>query len=207
MIDLLLDPLKNTEVQKMKKMVMILSLMGTLLLATACSEQTTKESEKDNEQVETDTSDEQAETETSVIIDEETGEEVEGEVEYVEAELPDKPEYNQIFSIFLDDKMEESFKKLVGDDLDIFRVTFQQITPVPTEDESLYAFHGYMPGLEGVAEGVVVFDDTGKMWAATSEGENVNFYSNSGDVNQHHPIIEDWRMSFFSGSPVVYKGQ
>jgi hypothetical protein len=207
MIDLLQDSLKNTEVQKMKKMVMILSLMGTLLLATACSEQTTKESEKDNEQVETKNPDDQAETDTSVIIDDETGEEVKGEVEYVEAELPDKPEYNQIFSIFLDDKMEESFKKLVGDDVDIFRVTFQQITPVPTDDESVYAFHGYMPGLEGVAEGVVIFDDTGKMWAATSEGENVNFYSNSGDVNQHHPIIEDWRMSFFSGSPVVYKGQ
>lgn len=203
MIDLLLDSLKNTEVQKMKKMVMILSLMGTLLLATACSEQTTKESEKENEQVET----EQAETDTSAVIDDETGEEITGDVEYVEAELPDKPEYNQIFSIFLDDKMEESFKKLVGDDLDIFRVTFQQITPVPTDDASVYAFHGYMPGLEGVAEGVVIFDDTGKMWAATSEGENVNFYSNSGDVNQHHPIIEDWRMSFFSGSPVVYKGQ
>jgi hypothetical protein len=207
MIDVLQDSLKNTEVQKMKKMVMILSLMGTLLLATACSEQTTKESEKDNEQVETKNPDDQAETDTSVIIDDETGEEVKGEVEYVEAELPDKPEYNQIFSIFLDDKMEESFKKLVGDDVDIFRVTFQQITPVPTDDESVYAFHGYMPGLEGVAEGVVIFDDTGKMWAATSEGENVNFYSNSGDVNQHHPIIEDWRMSFFSGSPVVYKGQ
>jgi hypothetical protein len=207
MIDLIQDSLKNTEVQKMKKMVMILSLMGTLLLATACSEQTTKESEKDNEQVETKNPDNQAETDTSVVIDDETGEEINGEVEYVEAELPDKPEYNQIFSIFLDDKMEESFKKLVGDDLDIFRVTFQQITPVPTDDESVYAFHGYMPGLEGVAEGVVIFDDTGKMWAATSEGENVNFYSNSGDVNQHHPIIEDWRMSFFSGSPVVYKGQ
>jgi hypothetical protein len=207
MIDLLLDTLKNTEVQKMKKMVMILSLMGTLLLATACSEQAATEGEKDIEQVETETIDEKVETETSVVIDEETGEEIEGEVEYIEAELPDKPEYNQIFSIFLDDSMEESFKKLVGDDLDIFRVTFQQITPVPTEDESLFAFHGYMPGLEGVAEGVVIFDDKGKIWAATSEGENVNFYSNSGDVNQHHPIIEDWRMSFFSGSPVVYKGQ
>jgi hypothetical protein len=203
MIDLLQDSLKNTEVQKMKKMVMILSLMGTLLLATACSEQATKESEEDNEQVES----EQAETDTSAVIDDETGEEITGDVEYVEAELPDKPEYNQIFSIFLDDQMEESFKKLVGDDLDIFRVTFQQITPVPTDDESVYAFHGYMPGLEGVAEGVIIFDEKGKMWAATSEGENVNFYSNSGDVNQHHPIIEDWRMSFFSGSPVVYKGQ
>jgi hypothetical protein len=203
MIDLLQDSLKNTEVQKMKKMVMILSLMGTLLLATACSEQAAKETEMDNEQVES----EQAETDTSAVIDDETAEEIPGDVEYVEAELPDKPEYNQIFSIFLDDEMEESFKKLVGDDLDIFRVTFQQISPVPTEDESVYAFHGYMPGLEGVAEGVVVFDDKGKMWAATSEGENVNFYSNSGDVNQHHPIIEDWRMSFFSGSPVVYKGQ
>ncbi|CAG9609976.1 hypothetical protein NEOCIP111885_03719 [Pseudoneobacillus rhizosphaerae] len=187
----------------MKKMVMILSLMGTLLLATACSEQATKETEKDNEQVES----EKAETDTSAVIDDETAEEIPGDVEYVEAELPDKPEYNQIFSIFLDDQMEESFKKLVGEDLDIFRVTFQQITPVPTDDESVYAFHGYMPGLEGVAEGVVIFDDKGKMWAATSEGENVNFYSNSGDVNQHHPIIEDWRMSFFSGSPVVYKGQ
>ncbi|WP_230498202.1 hypothetical protein [Pseudoneobacillus rhizosphaerae] len=203
MIDLLQDSLKNTEVQKMKKMVMILSLMGTLLLATACSEQATKETEKDNEQVES----EKAETDTSAVIDDETAEEIPGDVEYVEAELPDKPEYNQIFSIFLDDQMEESFKKLVGEDLDIFRVTFQQITPVPTDDESVYAFHGYMPGLEGVAEGVVIFDDKGKMWAATSEGENVNFYSNSGDVNQHHPIIEDWRMSFFSGSPVVYKGQ
>jgi hypothetical protein len=207
MIDLLQDSLKNTEVQKMKKMVMMLSLMGTLLFATACSEQATKESEKDNEQVESENPNDQADTDTSVVIDDETGEEITGEVEYVEAELPDKPEYNQIFSIFLDDEMEESFKKLVGDDLDIFRVTFQQITPVPTDDESLYAFHGYMPGLEGVAEGVVIFDDKGKMWAATSEGENVNFYSNSGDVNQHHPIIEDWRMSFFSGSPVVYKGQ
>jgi hypothetical protein len=191
----------------MKKMIMVFSLLGTLLLATACSEQAATESEKDKEQVETETVDEQAKTETSVVIDEETGEEISGEVEYVEAELPDKPEYNQIFSIFLDDKMENSFKELVGDDLDIFRVTFQQIAPVPTDDESLYAFHGYIPGLEGVAEGVVIFDDSGKMWAATSEGESVNFYTNSEDVNQHHPIIEDWRMSFFSGSEVVYKGK
>jgi hypothetical protein len=191
----------------MKKMIMVFSLLGTLLLATACSEQAATDSEKDNEQVETENVDEQTKTETSVVIDEETGEEIAGEVEYVEAELPDKPEYNQIFSIFLDEKMENSFKKLVGDDLDIFRVTFQQIAPVPTDDESLYAFHGYIPGLEGVAEGVVIFDDSGKMWAATSEGESVNFYTNSGDVNQHHPIIEDWRMSFFSGSEVVYKGK
>jgi hypothetical protein len=191
----------------MKKMIMVFSLFGTLLLATACSEQAATDSEKDNEQVETETVDEQAKTETSVVIDEETGEEIAGEVEYVEAELPDKPEYNQIFSIFLDDKMENSFKELVGEDLDIFRVTFQQIAPVPTDDESLYAFHGYIPGLEGVAEGVVIFDDSGKMWAATSEGESVNFYTNSEDVNQHHPIIEDWRMSFFSGSEVVYKGK
>jgi hypothetical protein len=191
----------------MKKMIMVFSLLGTLLLATACSEQAATDSEKDNEQVETENVDEQAKTETSVVIDEETGEEISGEVEYVEAELPDKPEYNQIFSIFLDDEMENSFKELVGDDLDIFRVTFQQIAPVPTDDESLYAFHGYIPGLEGVAEGVVIFDDSGKMWAATSEGESVNFYTNSEDVNQHHPIIEDWRMSFFSGSEVVYKGK
>jgi hypothetical protein len=191
----------------MKKMFMVFSLLGTLLLATACSEQAATDSEKDNEQVETENVDEQAKTETSVVIDEETGEEISGEVEYVEAELPDKPEYNQIFSIFLDDEMENSFKELVGDDLDIFRVTFQQIAPVPTDDESLYAFHGYIPGLEGVAEGVVIFDDSGKMWAATSEGESVNFYTNSEDVNQHHPIIEDWRMSFFSGSEVVYKGE
>jgi hypothetical protein len=191
----------------MKKMIMVFSLLGILLLATACSEQAATDSEKDNEQVETENVDEQAKTETSVVIDEETGEEISGEVEYVEAELPDKPEYNQIFSIFLDDEMENSFKELVGDDLDIFRVTFQQIAPVPTDDESLYAFHGYIPGLEGVAEGVVIFDDSGKMWAATSEGESVNFYTNSEDVNQHHPIIEDWRMSFFSGSEVVYKGK
>jgi hypothetical protein len=207
MIDLLLVLLKNTEVQKMKKMVMLFSLMGTLLFATACSEQAATESEKDNEQVETETTDEQSEADTSVIIDEATGEEIDGDVEYVEAELPDKPEYNQIFSIFLDDKMEDSFKKLVGDDLDIFRVTFQQIVPVPTDDESIYAFHGFIPGLEGVAEGVVIFDDNGKMWAATSEGESVNFYTTTDDVNQHHPIIEDWRMSFFSGSEVVYKGK
>lgn len=182
----------------MKKMLMVLSIMGTLFIATACSEQTTKESEEETEQVE---------TETSVVIDEETGEEVEGEVEYVEEELPDKEQYNQIYSIFLDKNIENTFKELVGDDLDIFRVTFQQINPVPTEDASLYAFHGYMPGLEGVAEGVVIFDETGKMWASVSEGENVNFYSNTGEENKHHPIIEDWRQSFFSGSTVVYKGQ
>jgi hypothetical protein len=182
----------------MKKVLMLLTITGSLFVASGCSEQTSSDSDENTEVVD---------TEETVIVDEETGEEVSGDVEYVEAELPEKDEYNQIFSIFLDEEMESSFKDLVGEDLDIFRVTFQQINPIPTEDEGIYAFHGYMPGLEGVAEGVVIFDESGKIWAATSEGENVNFYSNSGDVNQHHPIIEDWRQSFFSGSPVVYKGQ
>ncbi|HLO11012.1 MAG TPA: hypothetical protein VK190_02025 [Pseudoneobacillus sp.] len=199
----------------MKKWIMSLSIMGSLLIFTACSEETSKVSDKVNNQVESSKSDdtakdnsEKTETNTTDGTDVDSGEQLaDGEVEYVQDELEDREEYNKIYSIFLDKKMVESFKKLVGDDIDIFRVTFQQITPVPTDDEKLYAFHGYLPGLEGIAEGVVVFDESGNIWAATTEGENVNLYTNSGDVKKHHPIIEDWRQTFFSGNNIVYKGE
>lgn len=174
----------------------IFTIMLSLLLLTACSSNETKENDNASQQV-------VEETETEVTeVTSDVSDDVSNEEEY---ELEDKEEYNQIFSIFLDKEMEESFRNLVGEDLDNFRVTFQQINPVPTEDEKLFAFHGYIPGLEGVAEGVVVFDETGNIWAASSEGENVNFYNNGDDEKKHHPIIEDWRQSFFSGSAIVYK--
>jgi hypothetical protein len=182
----------------MKKWMLILSIIGSLLLVSACSEEAVKE---------TDDITEQTETETTDVVVEEDSIDLNGDVEYVEASLPDEEEYNRIFSIFLDNEMENSFRNLVGDDLDIFRVTFEQIFPVPTDDASLYAFHGYMTGLEGVAEGVVIFDESGKMWAATTEGENVNMYSNTQEDNKHHPIIEDWRGKYFSASSVVYKSE
>lgn len=178
----------------MKKFLSVLSVLLVLFVISACSE---KESQ------EKDIGDEQAEVEASTTIEEDSTED-ESSSNVEEYELEDKEEYNQIFSIFLDKAMEDSFRKLVGDDLDIFRVTFQQIETVPTEDDSQYAFHGYMPGLEGVAEGVVIFDNSGNMWAATTEGEKVNIYSNDKS-EMHHPIIEDWRQSFFSGSEIVYK--
>jgi hypothetical protein len=182
----------------MKKLLLVMSVIGSLFIASACSDKTAvEENEPDTEVVEEDSTD----------VVEDTGEELDGEVELVEGELTEKEEYNQIFSIFLDDEMRKSFENLVGEDLDIFRITFQQINPVPTGDENEMAFHGYIPGLEGVAEGVVVFDPSGKIWAATSEGEKVNFYNNAGETNQHHPLIEEWRQSFFSGSEIVYKGQ
>lgn len=199
----------------MKKWMMGLSIMGSLLLFTGCSEQTSKDSAKDNEQVESGKSDVtkanlNENEDKDAIEDSDNGEQIDnadGDVETVDEELEDRPEYNKIYSIFLDQKMIDSFKKLVGDDLDIFKVTFQEITPVPTDDEKLYAFHGYLPGLEGIAEGVVVFDESGHIWAATTEGENVNLYTNTGDAKKHHPIIEDWRQSFFSGNTIVYKGE
>ncbi|MHC0039107.1 hypothetical protein [Pseudoneobacillus sp. C159] len=182
----------------MKKWLLVMSVMGSLFIASACSDQTAvNENEPDTEQVDED----------SIAVVDDSSEEIDGVVEQGDGQLTEKEEYNQIFSIFLDDEMRKSFEKLVGDDLNIFRVTFQQINPVPTEDENQMAFHGYIPGLEGVAEGVVIFDTTGKIWAATSEGEKVNFYNNAGEKNQHHPIIEEWRQSFFSGSEIVYKAQ
>ncbi|HYK74933.1 MAG TPA: hypothetical protein VEV44_17705 [Pseudoneobacillus sp.] len=179
----------------MKKVLSIMSVFLVLFVISACSEHVSQEKEK---------GDQQPEAEASTVIEEDDTEDDSSSVEQEEYALEDKEEYNQIFGIFLDKEMEDSFRKLVGDDLDIFRVTFQQITPVPTENENLYAFHGYMPGLEGVAEGVVVFDNSGNMWAATTEGENVNMYS-TDENEKHHPIIEDWRQSFFSGSEIVYK--
>ncbi|MFD2442433.1 hypothetical protein ACFSO7_00175 [Bacillus sp. CGMCC 1.16607] len=183
----------------MKKVISIFTVMLTLSILSACSDDESKVKDKNIEQVETE-EEAQAIEEIEAIANEaeesSTGEEF---------QLEDKEEYNQIFKIFLDKKMEDSFRKLVGKDLDIFRVTFRQITPIPTESDDVYAFHGYMPGLEGVAEGVVIFDGSGKMWAATSEGEKVNFYY-TDENEKHHPIIEDWRQSFFNGSEVVYKG-
>ncbi|WP_442598913.1 hypothetical protein [Neobacillus sp. D3-1R] len=179
----------------MKKILSIFSVFLVLFIISACSEKDSKE---------TDNGEKQVAEEATAVMEETNAEEDSSSTEQEDYELEDKEEYNQIFGIFLDKDMENTFRKLVGDDLDIFRVTFQQISPVPTEDENLYAFHGYMPGLEGIAEGVVVFDNSGNMWAATTEGENVNFYS-TNENEKHHPIIEDWRQSFFSGSEIVYK--
>lgn len=110
-----------------------------------------------------------------------------------------------------DAKLNESFKRLVGADykkiFETFQVTYEN------EEKDLDGFGasiltGGVSGLFTIMEGIIIYDKTGKMWAAilNPEQETVNYYTNDSNYLGKLPqTIQTWKDKKQPKWSVVFK--
>ncbi len=109
--------------------------------------------------------------------------------------------------ILKNDREETQFRRLVGNDYDLF-LNSSQLTAEESDLDSLAArvHTSGVRGLFTLAENIIMVDGQGQMWAAVIDDDNVYYYTNSNDYKDTLPrTIEKWRERF-AHKLVLYKG-
>lgn len=106
-------------------------------------------------------------------------------------------------AVFPTQALHDAFKKMVGDTYyEIFAFNMQAIQS--TRDMSgKTVVTGYIPGLFGSNEAIIIFDQQGSFWAATLDYDEVNtetlvrYFTNDPSAKRRMPVdIENWREGF-----------
>jgi hypothetical protein len=122
-----------------------------------------------------------------------------------------------VLGVFPNKTVDAGFKKLVGDDYEKFLGAFHLIN----EDENLDAFGAkvFSACVRGVCPwnaGIIMFDETGKFWAAridadTTDKAFVNYYSNAPEWTDKLPkTIEGWlneKKKMNENVEIIYKSK
>lgn len=112
--------------------------------------------------------------------------------------------------VFPNQALHDQFRRLVGDEQYEQFAFNMQVKERTTNQQGQTVISGAVPGLFTTNEAIILFDNTGKIWAATLEfvdGSDVprlHYFTNDPTMkNKLHPEIETWRERF-KGYQVVF---
>lgn len=107
-------------------------------------------------------------------------------------------------AVFPTQALHDDFKKMVSDkNYEIFAFNMQEVQQTKDPKTGRIIVTGFIPGLFGTNEAIIIFDQQGKMWAAAIDYEEIStetfvryFTNDPAAVRQLPTGIEDWREGF-----------
>lgn len=130
--------------------------------------------------------------------------------ELEERQIPNLKEFyetNQYPLFLLENKtVDQRLKALLGRDFDYFIECFDTSEGIYNEERDSYIITGGVRGLYTIMEGIVEITQSGELYAAYLEDNNVNYYSSNKEFNFDNDTFLNWIFQF-GDRPIVYKNQ
>ncbi len=130
--------------------------------------------------------------------------------ELEEQKIPNLKEFyetNQYPLFLLENKtVDQRLKTLLGRDFDYFIECFDTSEGIYNEERDSYIITGGVRGLYTIMEGIVEITQSGELYAAYLEDNNVNYYSSNKEFNFDNDTFLNWIFQF-GDRPVIYKNQ
>jgi hypothetical protein len=107
-------------------------------------------------------------------------------------------------------KLDNDFKELVGEDYDLFANYLAAVNDIVNVDNfEAKGKEGFVTGAAGFANAIIMYNDAGSFWAAVTGSENVRYYTNDEQFKGKLPkTIREWyENQVMDYLPIVYKNE